>query len=49
MPTEIKSKGQKVETFLSASLHKKFKAKVKKANSSMSQCIRDLVQKYVKG
>ena len=38
---------QKVETFIALALHKKFKAKVKKKQISMSQVIRDLIQKYV--
>lgn len=48
MAAEIKSKGKKVETFLSSSLKKKFQRKCKTGNTSMSQCIRDLVQAYVK-
>ena len=49
MASEVKSRGQKVETFIAPSLHKKFKSKVGKNATTMSQVIRDLIQKYVKG
>lgn len=49
MAKEVKSKGVKVEVLLAASTKKKFASKAKKANSSMSQVLRDFVQSYVKG
>jgi hypothetical protein len=48
MPAEKKSNGKKLESVASASLHNKFKAHCKKLNVSMSQRIRDLVQKDLK-
>lgn len=48
MAKEIKSKGQKLETTIAPSLHKKFRAKVRKNNTSMAQVIRDAVQAYTK-
>lgn len=47
MGTEIKH-GKKVETEIALSLHKKFKRKAKKENTSMAQVIRDAIQNYVK-
>lgn len=38
----------KIETLVSASLHKKFKAKAKKMNTSMSDLVRDWMQKFTK-
>lgn len=49
MAAEVKSKGVKVESTVSQSLRKKFKARVKKLNVSMSQRIRDLIQQDLKG
>jgi hypothetical protein len=47
MATEKKD-GVKVETKLAPSLHKKFKSNCRKLNVSMSQRVRDLIQKDLK-
>jgi hypothetical protein len=43
-----KKNGKKVETFLAASTHAKFKKKCKKNGTSIAQALRDLVQGYNK-
>lgn len=48
MARETRTGGTKVETVLSPSLHKKFKAKCKRENISMAQHIRDMIQACVK-
>jgi len=48
MARETKTGGQKLETVLSPSLHKKFKKQCKKLNISMAQQMRDLIQKSLK-
>lgn len=44
----IKTGGQKLETVISKSLHKQFRKYCKGKNISMSQRLRDLIQKDVK-
>lgn len=48
MSAEIKSKGQKIEVVASKNLHKNFKRHCSKLNVSMSQRLRDLMQKDIK-
>lgn len=48
MGAEIKTSGVKVESRLSASLHRKFKAACKKDGTSAAQRIRDLIQRDLK-
>lgn len=49
MAAEQKTVGTKVETTISATTHKKFKAKARKLGVSMAQRVRDLIQKDLKG
>lgn len=48
MSAEVKTKGAKVETIVSKSLHKQFRSRCKKLNVSMSQRLRDLMQNETK-
>ena len=48
MAAEVKTKGVKAETIVSKSLRAKFKKHCKKLNVSVSQRLRDLMQKDLK-
>lgn len=48
MAAETKTKGETLETVLAKSLKKQFKARCKKLNVSMSQRMRDLIQRDLK-
>jgi hypothetical protein len=48
MASEIKTKGKKIEVIASKNLHRFFKKRCKKLNVSMSQRLRDLIQKDLK-
>lgn len=48
MAREIKTNGKKVESTISKTEHKKFKNHCRKLNVSMSQRIRDMIQKDCK-
>lgn len=45
---ETRSRGAKVEFILSPSLKKRLQRKAAKANTSVSQIMRDLTQRFVK-
>jgi hypothetical protein len=49
MAKKVLKDASKVEVLLAASTKKRFAAKAKKAGSSMSEVLRNLVRAYVKG